>query len=586
MASTLAPLSPTSPSSSGPSGRKLSTLLTTMTCSVFLSSADAFVVVIALPTILGGLSLGVDQLQEGSIVNTSYLVAYIAVLPLCGALCDRFPRRLIAIGALNVFCVGGVVTALSSTLGSLVLGRALQGAGGGACVPVVLAVVADTWSIHRRDLPLGIVGAIQETGSLAGPLIGAGILAFAPWQGIFWVNVAVGLVLLFPLCLTAPKGPRLMALAALLAGVLALGGVILVAAEPTSLTTTPVGQWAFTGLTSHLAQLSSPVALGTLLLLIGALTGWFFAVRRWPADTTHDHPAHILWWRPLATGVLLTLLVVSFSLGNGALLSPLSVVTLPAALLIGCALLLPRFIPQSGTPPMSGATRWRVAVVAINGALGVTLSAILVGVSLLVRNQTDTTQATAALVLVEFLIGVPLGAFAGGAFARRVLPRPWVITGGLFLGGVMLGQVALSPQLVSGHHLGIGAVCLFLTGIGVGAPIAPLGSLLLDHSATTFHARAASLMIAARSTGILVGLSLIVSIGFSTFTHIISSATLPAGCSQPLTCPATASLVTNAIHSESQVMLAAGALALLAAAVVGAVQIPFGDDRTSTSPTK
>src|SRR5690625_7297999 len=72
----------------------------------------------------------------------------------------------------------------------MVVGRVIQGVGGGGLVPATLALVADLWPAERRGLPLGIVGAVQELGSVLGPLYGAVVLALGDWRAIFWLNTA------------------------------------------------------------------------------------------------------------------------------------------------------------------------------------------------------------------------------------------------------------------------------------------------------------------------------------------------------------------------------------------------------------
>ncbi len=62
-------------------------------------------------------------------------------------------------------------------------------------MPATLALVADLYPPHRRGMPLGVVGAVQEIGSVLGPLYGAVVLALGSWRAIFLVNLAVGLVL-------------------------------------------------------------------------------------------------------------------------------------------------------------------------------------------------------------------------------------------------------------------------------------------------------------------------------------------------------------------------------------------------------
>ena len=76
-----------------------------------------------------------------------------------------------------------------------------------AWCPATLALVADLYPPHRRGVPLGVVGAVQELGSVLGPLYGALVLAVADWQAIFAINLAVGLVLAVALRSLADPSP-------------------------------------------------------------------------------------------------------------------------------------------------------------------------------------------------------------------------------------------------------------------------------------------------------------------------------------------------------------------------------------------
>ena len=142
------------------------------------------------------------------------------MLPLIGRIADLRGRVPVLVGSLVVFSIGSLVTAAAYDLTSMVVGRFLQGVGGGGLVPATLALVADIWTVERRGLPLGVVGAVQELGSVVGPLYGAWSWRSATWHTIFWINLAVGLVLAAalvvlsqsPRCTTRPRagtsGPR------------------------------------------------------------------------------------------------------------------------------------------------------------------------------------------------------------------------------------------------------------------------------------------------------------------------------------------------------------------------------------------
>ncbi len=170
-------------------------LLTLAAVAVAFAAADTYVVVLALPEMMGSTGIPIDQLQRAAPIVSGFLLGYVAMLPLIGRIADLRGRLPVLTAALVVFAVGSLVTALAYDLPSMVVGRFLQGVGGGGLVPATLALVADLYPAERRGVPLGIVSAVQELGSVIGPLFGAVVLAVADWPAIFLINLAVGLVL-------------------------------------------------------------------------------------------------------------------------------------------------------------------------------------------------------------------------------------------------------------------------------------------------------------------------------------------------------------------------------------------------------
>ncbi|MEI2649854.1 MAG: MFS transporter [Dermatophilaceae bacterium] len=142
--------------------------------AVLLTAADTYVVVLALTDMMAGVGLGIESLHRATPIVSGFLVGYVATLPLIGRLADLVSRRQALGWCLLVFTVGSVITALASDLGVLVAGRVIQGVGGGGLVPATLALVADQWPPERRGAPLGVVGAVQELGAVAGPGGGGG----------------------------------------------------------------------------------------------------------------------------------------------------------------------------------------------------------------------------------------------------------------------------------------------------------------------------------------------------------------------------------------------------------------------------
>ena len=183
-------------------------LLSLAAVAVAFAAADTYVVVLALPEMMGSTGIPVDQLQRAAPIISGFLLGYVAMLPLIGRIADLRGRVPVLVAALVVFAAGSLVTALAYDLPSMVAGRFLQGVGGGGLVPATLALVADLYPVERRGVPLGIVSAVQELGSVIGPLFGAVVLSVSDWRTIFLINLAVGLVLVAALrVLDSPETP-------------------------------------------------------------------------------------------------------------------------------------------------------------------------------------------------------------------------------------------------------------------------------------------------------------------------------------------------------------------------------------------
>jgi EmrB/QacA subfamily drug resistance transporter len=174
------------------------TILAVVGFSVFVAADDLTVVATMLRPIIGDLGLGLpDGLDDAAWIVNAYLIAFVAVMPVAGRISDIVGRRRTFIAAYAVFTIGTVVIPLSSSLGPFLVGRVLTAMGGGAMVPVALAVVGDVYPAATRARALGVLGAIETLGWVWGPLYGAVLVRFLSWEWQFWLNIPLAIIGIF-----------------------------------------------------------------------------------------------------------------------------------------------------------------------------------------------------------------------------------------------------------------------------------------------------------------------------------------------------------------------------------------------------
>jgi EmrB/QacA subfamily drug resistance transporter len=169
--------------------------LISVSVGVFLTALDQTMVVTVLPSILRDLRIPITRLDDAAWVVTGYLLGYTVAMPIFGRIADVRGRRMLYLAGLAVFVAGSVLCVMAGSLGTLVAARIVQAAGGGALVPIAMAVAAHLYPPQRLAFALGVIGASAEAGAVLGPIYGAYLASVIGWRGIFLVNVPLGLIL-------------------------------------------------------------------------------------------------------------------------------------------------------------------------------------------------------------------------------------------------------------------------------------------------------------------------------------------------------------------------------------------------------
>ena len=158
--------------------------------TMLLSSLDQTIFSTALPTIVGELN-GVDHMLW---VTTAYILASTIMLPVYGKLGDLIGRKGLFIGAISIFIVGSIVGGLAQDMTWLIIGRAIQGLGGGGLMILSQAIIADVVSARERGKYMGIMGGVFALSSVAGPLLGGWFTESIGWRWAFWMNIPLGML--------------------------------------------------------------------------------------------------------------------------------------------------------------------------------------------------------------------------------------------------------------------------------------------------------------------------------------------------------------------------------------------------------
>jgi len=165
-------------------------ILSVAAAGVLLSTIDASIVNIALPTI--GNDFG-TSVQTTAWATISYLLVITAFLLIFGRLSDLYGQKLIFGGGLFVFTAGSALCAISHDIAQLIIFRSIQGIGAAMIVSNTSAIVTNAFPPEQRGRGLGTIGAVVSVGLMLGPPLGGFIIHYLGWHYIFLVNVPFGL---------------------------------------------------------------------------------------------------------------------------------------------------------------------------------------------------------------------------------------------------------------------------------------------------------------------------------------------------------------------------------------------------------
>ena len=424
--------------------------------AVLLGAIDLTVIAAILPQMVQDAGVNTSDIDRYIWIVSGYLIAYIVAIPIVGRLSDIVGRRTTFLACLLVFLVGSVVCATAQDLTALVIGRSIQGFGGGGLLPITIALAIDVLPPGRRLAGIGLVSAADTLGWVIGPLYGAAIESVAPgdsaWRWVFWLNIPLVAVIAAYIVRHMPRDGQSNGLPALRQFDIA-GAIVLTAA----------------------------IVAANLALSAGGEIG-------------------------SATGSGLRAL--------GGTPNPLAAYTIPllaaAAVLVIILTFVQRIVPTPILPAALFRLRsFRLAMLA-NALVGMVLMVAMVDVPIAVNLIADPVWATAASasMLAAYTIGIMAATLLSDRAAYRFGLRMVMVTGLALAAG---GYALLHALLGNGHLLRM-APGLLIAGFGVGLVLPPLSGLAVTTVDGADRGAAAAMMLVSRLLGMTLGMSALTAV--------------------------------------------------------------------------
>jgi MFS family permease len=452
-------------------------LLAVLSAGVFLAGLELMITAVALPTIITNLvaanpdrpgETAFSELRRASWIINGYLLAYIVAMPLAGRLADVWGARRLFLWALVIFVAGSLVAGRGQTIDELIVGRVIQGIGGGFLVPVGTAAASHLFEGHARPRALGVIGALTFLGMAAGPFLGSAILGgFDIGGGLTTIGVATD--------------------------------------SPIRAVLTPSWRWVF--------YLNVPIGIAALLVAWAASAGWETPRRRGGVDAV----GAIIWSVALGAGLGAVTLLGSRGEPGGP--DPLLVSAGLGGLAAGATLLtvvrgLRRPDPFLDPRLFGSLTFSSAALVSL--LTGYSFATAIIGGAVFVDRVLYGGPAEQRFALGGLAAATALGALVSGLAIRFISLRLVTLVGLAASGGALVWMARWGP----GVQLAEVAAVLSIFGFGFGMTVTPRSTAAIEVAGRARFGIASAIVTVARMIGMAIGVAVLTAYGSTTIDRL------------------------------------------------------------------
>lgn len=163
-----------------------------MVFGMFMSILDIQIVSASLNEIQAGLAASSNEITW---VQTAYLIAEVVMIPLSGFLSRALGTRTLFAVSAGGFSIASIMCGLSSSIGEMIVWRAIQGFIGGGMIPTVFAASYAIFPRSRRSTITPLIGLVATLAPTIGPTVGGYLTDTMSWHWLFFVNVVPGVII-------------------------------------------------------------------------------------------------------------------------------------------------------------------------------------------------------------------------------------------------------------------------------------------------------------------------------------------------------------------------------------------------------
>jgi EmrB/QacA subfamily drug resistance transporter len=204
---TVQTMNPTIPSTKPGQGDHRQAVLALVLASYLMIVLDISIVITGLPRIRESLGFSPAML---SWVHTAYTLSFGGLLMAGARAGDLFGRKRMLMAGLGLFVLASLAIGLATSPAMLVAARAVQGLGSAILAPATLALLSVTFPEGpERNRVLGWYGATAGIGASIGMVLGGVLADLVSWRAGFFINVPIGLALLWAAWRYVGEGHRL-----------------------------------------------------------------------------------------------------------------------------------------------------------------------------------------------------------------------------------------------------------------------------------------------------------------------------------------------------------------------------------------